>query len=40
MRESSLKDPSHSTWKDLYYLEVDLMDKVGRASLGIILGKY
>jgi hypothetical protein len=39
-RESSLKEPSRSTWEDLCFLEVDLVDRVGKNSLGPILGKF
>jgi hypothetical protein len=38
-RESSLKEPSHSTWEDLCCLEVDSVDRVGRASLGSNFGE-
>jgi hypothetical protein len=38
-RVSSLKEPSHSTWEDLCCLEGDSMDRVGRDSFGMILGK-
>jgi hypothetical protein len=39
-RASSLKEPSHSTWKDLCYLEVDWVERVGRDFLGTVLGKF
>jgi hypothetical protein len=39
-RASSLKEPSRSTWEDLCCLEVDLVDKVGKNSLGTNLGKF
>ena len=35
----SLKEPSLSTWEDLCCLEVDSLDRVGRTSLGLVLGK-
>ena len=35
----SLKEPSRSTWEDLCCLEVDSLDRVGRTSLGLVLGK-
>jgi hypothetical protein len=38
-RASYLKEPSHSTWEDLCCLDEDSMDRVGRDSLGLILGK-
>jgi hypothetical protein len=38
-RESSLKEPSHSTWDKLFYLGVDSLDIYGRFSLGTILAK-
>jgi hypothetical protein len=37
--ESSLKEPSRSTWEDLRFLEVDSLDIVGQTSLGLILVK-
>jgi hypothetical protein len=33
-RESSLKDPSCSTWEDLCLLEEDSMEKIGEFLLG------
>jgi hypothetical protein len=38
-REISLKETSRSTWEYMCFLEVDLVDKVGKFSLEIILGK-
>jgi hypothetical protein len=37
-RASSLKEPSHSTWEDLFYFEEDLVERVGKDSFGMILG--
>ena len=36
---SSLKEPGRSTWEDLHCLEVDSLDRVGRNSLRLVLGK-
>jgi hypothetical protein len=39
-RVRSLKEPSHSTWEDLHFLEVDSLDIVGQVYLGMVLGKF
>jgi hypothetical protein len=35
-RESSLKEPSRSTWEDVCFLELDSLDRDGQVSLGLI----
>jgi ribosomal protein S21 len=35
-RRNSLKEPSESTWEDLWCLEVDSLDRFGGVSLGLI----
>jgi hypothetical protein len=38
-RRNSLKEPSRSIWEDLCFLEEDSVEKFGKASLGMVLGK-
>jgi hypothetical protein len=39
-RASFLKEPSCSSWEEFFFLANDSMDRVGRDSLVLVLGKY